>query len=385
MEREDIIKYEAGGGNGGGQPADLGGDPAATDPAAGDIQDNPAGEGRPDFNAPSASAAGEAGGAGGGTNAARTPADPNNAGWTSIRDAAGQFGYQFGQDVTDDRGALLHLIRQAQRTQESDYYAQLGRQIAPHASLVQQALQQRQAAQAQPQRNEWEPPEFDERWLALVDRDQATGVFLAKPGVAPEVAQKVNEYAEWKARFDRNPAAVLDKLVEQRAQSIARQTVQEQMGQYQAQNVIQQIAAENADWLYQKDEAGRLVVGANGRYVPSPSGARYLDHLRNLGRAGIKDPRTQDYIAKQILAGEHAMAQLASKGGAAQPGAAQVQAGLAAARPNTNALQAQPIQQRRANPVATEPSSAGKSLAEMLRDELAAGGVSDIDFASPGA
>ena len=36
------------------------------------------------------------------------------------------------------------------------------------------------------------------------------------PGTPPEIAQKVNEYVEWKDRFDANPAAVLNSAKVQR-------------------------------------------------------------------------------------------------------------------------------------------------------------------------
>ena len=41
------------------------------------------------------------------------------------------------------------------------------------------------------------------------------------PGTPPEIAQKVNEYVEWKDRFDANSAAVLNSMVQAQAQEIA--------------------------------------------------------------------------------------------------------------------------------------------------------------------
>ena len=69
------------------------------------------------------------------------------------------------------------------------------------------------------------------------------------PGTPPEIAQKVNEYVEWKDRFDANPAAVLNSMVQAQAQEIARQTFQQQFAEQQRQSEINRIVAENQSWM----------------------------------------------------------------------------------------------------------------------------------------
>src|SRR5262249_15122584 len=141
--------------------------------------------------------------------------------WQSIRDAAAQYGHVFGPDVQDDQAALVQLLQIARQNRQADYHAQLGRQLLPHADQIRDFLgQQRQAQQAPAAPRPWEAPEFDQRWLALVDRDQATGLYVAKPGVQHEIAAKLNRFVEWKTEFDRNPGAVLNGMVEERARAI---------------------------------------------------------------------------------------------------------------------------------------------------------------------
>lgn len=375
----------AGMGGGAPNPGEPGGGGSGSE-IEGDLNSRPGDEGRPDINDPGSSVAGSGGGAAGTGATAPPPADPNQAagagtapdGWQSIRDAARGLGYNFEPSIQDDRTALLHLIRQASQAQQANYYADLGRQIVPHAQQFQSYLQQQQQPQTQ-ERPAWEAPPFDERWLALVTQDQATGLYVSKPGVDPAVARQVNEFAEWKSNFDRNPAATLNTMVESRAREIAREESRRAAQEWQQQNAIAQITESNSRWLYQHDEQGRRVVGHNGSFVPTPEGARYIDHLRSLAQAGIKDPRTQDAIARQLLAGEIALA----RGQQAQAGqlqAASPQTQQAIARPNLNVLQAQPPTQRRRNPAATEPTTAGLSLREMLAAEMAAEGVTDQDI-----
>jgi hypothetical protein len=310
-------------------------------------------------------------------------ATPGND-WQSIREAARAYGYDPGQQFGDDRQFLIHLLQQAQNNRQADFYARLGQQIAPHAQQFQTYLQQQQAP-AQPQGPQpWEAPEFDERWVNLVDRDPATGVFLAKPGVPAEIAQKVNAYADWKAKFDRNPAQVINGMVEQRAKAIAADVVREQLQAQTREQTIGQIVAENRSWIYQLDAQGAPTINPmTGQPVVTPTGARYLHHLQAVRSMGVTDPRHQDSLAKNLVRAEFAAAQQAGNQAAATQ-AANPQTRQAATMPNLNPLQAQPPAQRRTNPAATEPSPAGKSLRELLQEDFAAEGVTDADFAPVG-
>lgn len=327
------------------------------------------------------------------TSAPPVPADPNQrAGltqtqpvandWQSIRDAATALGYQFAPNVADDRAALVHLIQQANGNRQADYYAQLGRQLAPQAPAIQQYLQAQHAPAAPTAPPAWEAPEFDERWAGLVDRDPTTGIYVAKQGVPHEIATKVNKYVEWKANYDRNPAAVINGMVQAQARAIAKETFDTQFAQQQRQSTVNQIAQDNSAWFYQQDANGQRAINpVTNQYIPSPVGARYLHHLGQVQQMGVTDPRQQDALAKNLVRGEVAMQAQATAYAATQQ-AANPQTNQAITRPNVNPLQAQPPTQRRQNPSATEPSATGMSLQEMLRADLAAEGVTDADFAN---
>lgn len=313
------------------------------------------------------------------TGQAQPPADQ----WQSFRDvAASQYGYQFPAGVQDDAAALRHLIQQAGAARQSDFYSQLGRSLAPHAQGVQQYLQTQQQQQAAPQaRQPWEAPEFDQRWAGLVEQDPGTGIYVAKQGVPHEIAQKVNAYVEWKTNFDKNPAAVINGMVEARSKAIAQETFREQFATHQRQATIGSIVEQNASWLYAQDQAGQRIVNqATGQYVPSPLGARYIHHVDSLRRAGVTDPRQQDLLAKNLVQGEAAL-HAYQQGQAAAGQAANPQTAQAVGRPPVNPGQALTPQQRQVTPGATEPTGTGLSLAEMLRQGMAAEGVTDADFA----
>lgn len=322
---------------------------------------------------------------------ARTPADPNQrAGalpsqtavatqWQSIREAAQAQGFQFDGTVTDDRTALNFLLAQAGRNRQADAYAQLGRQLAPQSAQIQQFLAQQTTPQvAQPTRPPWEAPEFDERWAGLVEQDPGTGLYVSKQGVTHEIATKVNAYVEWKKGYDRNPAAVINGMVEARAKAVAAETFKEQFAAQQREQTIGSIVQENSAWLYQVDGGGQRLRDYQGQYIPTPVGAAYLQQLQSVRQMGVTDPRQQDALAKQLVRGQYAQAYQA-QALTATGQAGNVQTQQAVNRPNVNPLQAQPPSQRRTNPAATEPSDTGLSLAERLRRDLAAEGVTDTD------
>lgn len=380
-----------GGGGGGGGSSVTTPAPAApvesaeVPPQTGNInQVDPAS--RPDFNQPA-----EVGGQGGG-GAENLPADPNQRagvvapptqagdGWQSIRDAASALGYQVPQGIADDRAFLGHLIRQASANSQADYYARLGRAIAPQAGAIQQYLQQQQQPQQPQGRPAWEAPEFDERWLGLVDRDPATGLFVAKQGAPAEIAQKVNEFVQWKSNYDRNPAAVINGMVESRAKEIAASTFQEQFAAARRDQAIQQIVSDNSRWLYQYDQSGRPVVDPiTQQRSYSPLGAAYLQQLQVVRGMGVTDPVHQDRLAKDLVRGQLALAQQTQQQNA-NGQRVDPQTQQAGIRPNVNQNQTLPPNQRRNTPGTTEPTTTGKSLHEMLREELAAEGVTDADI-----
>ncbi len=298
----------------------------------------------------------------------------------TIRGLGQSLGYQFPETIADDYTAVAHLVAQAQearallqRQRESDIYTQLGRQLAPKAQQLGQFLQQQQAPQAP---KSWEPPPFDERWLALVQQDPATGVYVSKPNVPPSIAEAVNKWSEWSTAFHRNPVQTLNPLLEQvKTQAIeaARAEMQQALGQQRQLQAVQQIAAANASWFYSKDANGQLMTDpTTGQYLPTALGSEYLALVRGLSARGVNDPLHRDEIARAILQNRlQANPEVAQR----QQVASQTQIR------NRNALQALG---RGAQPQhALEPSAAdqaGLSFADRLKGHFRANGITDDDI-----
>lgn len=306
----------------------------------------------------------------------QVPADPNNT-WQSIRDVATKLGYQFEPTVTDDYTALSHLITQARNTREADYYAQLGRQLAPKATEIQAYLQQQARPPEAPKaRNPWEPPAIDQRWLHMVQRDEATGVILPKPGVQPEIAQKVTEYVEWQEQVRTNPAAMFQPMIQTEAKKLAEQVVEERFAQLEQKRSIQEIVNRNSEWFFARDAAGRTIPGPGNQPAMTPRGIAYVQHLDAVSRMGVTNPVQQDQLAMRLLQADELAAQ--------QARAAQAQAAPNAAQayqaPSVNQAQATAPAGGGANPGYTPPSQVGMSLRDMLAAEMARNGITTIDM-----
>lgn len=320
---------------------------------------------------------GDAGGPGAGGMGA-VPADPNVAAATqaqTIRDAAKYYGVDLSQ-FEDDGQAFAHLVQVYAASKQRNYYTELGQQIAPHAGAVQQYLRDYQSRQQQaqaPQRQAWEAPEFDERWMTLVDRDEATGRFIPKAGVNPQYADKINDYADhverWTTQLARQPREALSGLIEE----VASKLLEDRFGRHQAHAEAQGIIAGNESWLYQADAQGRRLTDQAGKFLPTPLGARYYTHLQVLQRSGVRDARTLDHLAKQLLQADLAAGQVR------QP-ASTPQAQAAMGHPNVNPGQAASPTRRLVLGGATDPSEEGLSLSERFRKSFAEEGVSDADF-----
>ncbi len=341
---------------------------------------------------------GSQGPGGGGAAVPPAPADPNIAAGAGaaplgqegtppagtgsspgIREAALAYGLDLSS-FQDDSQAWAYMVQAAQRGTERNYYAELGQQIAPHYQQIQQFLQQQQpVAAAQEKPPAWKHPEYDQRWMGLVERDPNTGTYRAKPGINPQFAEKVQQYHDsidgWATGIVQDPETSLGPLIRQ----VAGQLLEERFGAQAVQQEAQAIYQQNESWLYQTDPAGQRQFDAAGRAVPSALGARYYSHLQTLRQAGVTEPRTLDTLAKNLLQADVL-------------GAQQQQAHLqqqqrsvpaaAVAQPNRNTGQALEPVRRDQLPGGSQPSYEGLSLSDRLRRDLEAAGVSDADFQS---
>lgn len=294
--------------------------------------------------------------------------------WESVMDFARQNGYDVGNHA-DDRSFLQSVLQAANQRKQEDYYAQLGRQLAPQHQQIKQYLDQQKAPQQPAGPQPWEAPKFDRRWMALVDYDANAGVFIGKPGAPQEIVQAVNNYQTWSEKYGSNPLEAVKPYFEQAFPTMVQEKVQEALGNYRREQTVNQLIQSNAEWMYQYDAHGQPVLGANGRYVPTPNGLRYGQYVNELERSGITNPHVVDQYAKARLMSDIAAQQQRAAGN--QAPAAQAQHAMAAGRPQSNVRQSRgPLDAPVNEPL---PDQSEMRLEDRLRQNLAAAGFSNDD------
>ena len=172
----------------------------------------------------------------------------------------------------DDLTIARNLYGAYNGFQESQRQLQQYQQVVPYA---QEYLQNKQAftewqkskseeaakaSQPAPPPKWWNPPEVKDTWKSYIVRDPESGKEVIDPSAPFEAQQALRDYQTYTADFARrlvtDPENALKPFVEQVATQKAQEMVAGQLGQYQANNYINDLEAQNADWLY--DQQGNV-------------------------------------------------------------------------------------------------------------------------------
>lgn len=139
----------------------------------------------------------------------------------------------------------------------------------------------------------WNPPQVKETWRSYIVRDPETGREVISPDAPFEAQQALREYQAYTADFARkfvtDPEGTLSPFVEQVAQKKAEELVNKALSGYQAQNYVQTLEQQNADWLY--DQNGQV----------SREGQAIQQYIAQAQQIGIQDPSARWKYATGML------------------------------------------------------------------------------------
>jgi hypothetical protein len=156
-----------------------------------------------------------------------------------------------------------------------------------------QNAQQAQQTKAPEQPKWWNPPQVKDTWRNYIVRDPQTGREVIDPNAPLEAKMALQEYqtytADFAKRFVTNPEDTLKPFIEQIAQQKAQELVQQQLGQYTAQNYVSSLEQQNADWLY--DARGQV----------SPEGRAIQGYIEQAAKSGIASPDARWQYATSML------------------------------------------------------------------------------------
>ena len=318
-------------------------------------------------------------------------ADGVGQGFTSIRDHVSGLGLRdVASQYQDDESFVAHLVQEYQRGRQSAHLMPYAQRYLQHGSdfeqfLVQRAQQQQQAA---PQKQKfWNPPEFNQGWSRFVTRDESGNLALVPgSGVAPDILPKVAAYDQYVRdfvhRFTHNPQDALTPLINEVVEPLIEKAIGGHLGNFQERSVARDFLSTNDGWLYQsgvRDPEGRKVLTENGKH--------FADLVYEAEQMGLETVAKQQRYAARVLAaaGRYGV----GFGVAGQQTGSTPQTQAPALSVNDQQKQAF---LHRPNPAGAiglsnptpQPSQSDiqLSLAEILRRNLASGGVTDASLAA---
>jgi hypothetical protein len=160
-----------------------------------------------------------------------------------------------------------------------------------------EAWRQSQAEASRPKPEEkpkwWNPPSVDETLKGYIIRDPQTGKEIIDPSAPISAQEKLRAYQDYTANFARkfvtDPETTLKPFIEEVAMQKAQELVQQQLGQYQAQNYVQGLEQQNADWLY--DPNGQI----------TREGQAIQAYIQQASEIGINNPEARWKYATSML------------------------------------------------------------------------------------
>jgi hypothetical protein len=165
-------------------------------------------------------------------------------------------------------------------------------EYAQNKQKYQEWLQSQQPKPAE-QPKWWDPPQVQDTWKQYIIRDPETGREVVDPNAPLEAKAAIQNYQAYTTNFAKklvtDPESTLKPFVEQVAMQKAQELVQQQLGQYTAQNYVQSLEQQNADWLY--DKQGNI----------TPEGQAIQHYIAQASQSGINSPEGRWQYATSML------------------------------------------------------------------------------------
>lgn len=270
---------------------------------------------------PAQGAAGGAAPVSGGAPAASAPAQGGSAdsGWTSVRDAFKDYGFDLS-GFQDDQQALGHIAGLVKQFQS----------VYPQWQQVQGQLpafyawQQEQQKAAEQKKAEgkwaWKAPNYDPSWAYQITRDPQTGNMVPAPGAPPDIVSRYHagqrEFADQLHSFFKDPLGAIGPGVQELIQPLIEKAISEKLAQTQAQSYADTFLQQHANWLFNTDPNTKAPVldPITQRPTLSAPGQQFYRHLQDAAQMGIADQANQQKYALNMLRAELASSQQAQQG-----------------------------------------------------------------------
>jgi hypothetical protein len=218
---------------------------------------------------------------------------PQQSVWEAFKalpEYAGRDDVSIARDLYTSRQGYMEAQQQLRQ------YQAMTAEYARNADQFRQ-WQQAQAQAQQPQQPAkpkwWDPPQVKDIWKQYIVRDPETGREVVAQDAPIEAQAAIRDYQAYTANFAKkfvtDPEGTLKPFIEDIVQQKAQELVQQSLGQYTAQNYVQGLEQQNADWLY--DQSGQ----------PTPEAQAIQAYIEQAAQSGIRDPQARWQYATGML------------------------------------------------------------------------------------
>lgn len=181
-----------------------------------------------------------------------------------------------------------------QAQQQLRQYQEYASEYARNADQFRKWQAAQQQAQPQPQKPKWwDPPQVKDEWKQFIVRDPESGREIIAQDAPLDAQSAIKAYQAYTAQFAKkfvtDPEGTLKPFVEDLVSQKAQEIVQQQLGNYTAQNYVSSLEQQNSDWLYNPDGS----ISNEGRTIQ-----HYIDQA---SRSGIADPQARWVFATSML------------------------------------------------------------------------------------
>jgi hypothetical protein len=218
---------------------------------------------------------------------------------------------EFGDDMArymekygNDREAMQGLLNAAKLVGARDMDAQIGKALRGRLGddeITKIIRGEKPQPAAEPEKKDTPTVDFDEKWLYQVQVDPQSGELVPIAGASKDIPGKVKAYFEHREKFlndfVRDPAAVVDKILQGRLQqleqSVSTKAQQATVAQQQ-ESAVQGWVAQNAKvlWVDGDPQKGNTAIGDE-----------FFTAATELAESGVTDPVQQLRMALKIVNG----------------------------------------------------------------------------------
>lgn len=231
------------------------------------------------------------------------PQEPEGPPPNPLLGSLSERGFDTTQFDSDDSllQAIESTFEKSSQIPQLEQMARYGHEYLQNRDQYQRWMNEQKQQTQQPQEPEepkgpkWQPPEFDESWMNLIEMDEATGRFRPVSNyVDPSIAEKANNYVKWRReqenKFWEDPYGFINPALEstkEELQQYVAEAIQQAFQGRDSQTKVERYLSERERDFYEYD--GETPVIENGYHKLTKKGELFEKYYSEAQSLGIAD------------------------------------------------------------------------------------------------